>query len=907
MPPPRPIGYKWRSTIKKLRCPPASKKINQTSLPEKPAQTSVAMAKTIQDQLAEKIEAKFPTAEIKKVNKDNYVDIHLPGVHPKRGTHLFFNTAGGAIKLGFYCREEDFTQQVLAKNMSLEAYSQGIRPKGNPEWKTVDAACAAAISFVESLSGKATQNSPTTAAATGSGGSTLFQRIKATYPKCGVNEEKGYASFTYKAAFLYELRIQKGTIRLLAANYPQKASVAKSLALIAQHQLAEKSVQDRYPLLVEPGKVSPDKLTVRIEIPYQAGDLENEGFISQVIACCEQFHNTLMPLINGFQAQPVGMLEEIMSDGSTPKSSELEKEAAKKETPSATASEQGELSMFDLTEFDLEGRPIGMKDAPAATVQKGAENTEEDEFRFAEIMKMLDAQMESEEEEVKTPLPAGLKGKLADTSLADESDRCLHTPLHFLTCIQLFRNYYLGLSSESKDYRASYEETLLEFTEAAVVPRIKDEFLRTAHNGGNLSESLLLGTMQQAEQVYDENYATHNEYVSSLSEVIAELLPNCNTGLFLDTLELFMYLGDMLEEGDSPSGSLAPQDRYFPLFLMLKASPDQELDNLEMVLSKGAKSRNENSGCDVKSLVLKVSGNFGQLNNEEKLALMLYDFILWDEPNEGLDIKVGDIAAAKSIFQKVTQNAALGNQLLGGFDDNASFEIFQFFNVEFNREGFHEFCLARWEELSSEWNPLKLQLLLDHIKRDFHPNTYINNPVLNDYLEVYGGIKVADFSASTAPAKKEDQKEENEEPYIINPTKKTLYISSMPHCILFVLLQVGSKLDQFTEAEIADIQSTAVTMGEWFDMDQDECLEALDETFELLKKCKTIFNTEEMGDFVFENCLVINKDVPNEAVREDIIRYMNDLANADGKVTFVEKENLDYYATLIRIGSSMFG
>jgi len=59
------------------------------------------MAKTIQDQLAEKIKAKFPDAEVKKINQDNYVDIHLPGVHPKRGTHLFFNTAGGAIKLGF--------------------------------------------------------------------------------------------------------------------------------------------------------------------------------------------------------------------------------------------------------------------------------------------------------------------------------------------------------------------------------------------------------------------------------------------------------------------------------------------------------------------------------------------------------------------------------------------------------------------------------------------------------------------------------------------------------------------------------------------------------------------------------------------------------------------------------------
>jgi hypothetical protein len=244
--------------------------------------------------------------------------------------------------------------------------------------------------------------------------------------------------------------------------------------------------------------------------------------------------------------------------------------------------------------------------------------------------------------------------------------------------------------------------------------------------------------MLQAEEIYDKNYVTHDDYVRDLGEIVSELLSYCNVGLFLDTLEFFLYLGDMLDEEDSPNGSLTVQDRYFPLFLMLKASPEQDLDNLEMVLSKGAKSRNANNGCDVKSLVLKASGNFGQLNNEEKLALMLYDFILWDE-KPGLDIKLGDIAAAKSIFTLVTRNAALGDQLVGGFDDNASFEIFQFFNVEFNREGFHQFCLERWKELSSEWNALKLQLLIEGVRRGFHPATYINNPVLKHYLELYGG------------------------------------------------------------------------------------------------------------------------------------------------------------------------
>jgi len=846
------------------------------------------MAKTIQEQLAEKIKERFPEAEVKKINQDNYLDIHLPGVHLKRGTHLFFNTAAGAIKLGFYCREEDFTQQVLAKNGNLEAYSQGVRLKGNPEWKKVDAACAAAFAFVESLSGFASQGTTRSPRASASGniGAILLQRIKAAYPKCSINEEKSYASFTFKAAFLYELRIQKGAIRLLAANYPQKASVAKCFDLIASQDLFIHKIQDRYSVIVEPGKVSPDKLTIRIEIPYQGADLENEGFITNLIATCEQFHHALMPLINGFQSNPVGMLSEVMGDGTPTSTSGT---APKKESPSATPAKEEELSMFDMTEFDEEGRPIGMKGTHQAPPEKELEKPELDLNTFLSTFGMDDepTPKTSAEPEEKPKEPAQF----------DESDRCLNDPIPFLTLVQLIRIYYLFLSSGSDTYLASLEETLQKFTKDAVVPRISNKMARIAHEG-EMSRFLLQGPVLEAEGIYDKDFDTHNDYTRSLGKLVSGLVQHCNAGLFLDTLELFMYFGDMLEEEDSPSGSLAPQDRYFPLFLMLKASPEQDLDTLEMVLSKGAKSRNETNGCDVKSLVLKASGNFNQLSNEEKLALVLYDFILWDE-NPGLDIKLKDIAAARSIFALVTQNAALGEKLVGGFNDNASFEIFQFFNVEFNREGFHTFCLERWKELSSEWNELKLQLLLEHVKRDFHPNTYTNNPVLKDYLDVYDGVKVGELAETPSPANEDDENEEDEGSYILDEKKKTLVITSMIHSILFVILQVGSKFDQFTKEEIADIQSTAVTLGDWFDLDQDECLEALDETLELLKKCKTIFTIDQMSAYVFLNCLGIYDHVSNKPSREDISRFMNDLANADGKVTQEEQENLDFYCNLI--------
>ena len=719
------------------------------------------MAKTIQDQLAERIKTKFPSAEVKKVNKDNFLDIHLPSVHPKRGTHLFFNTSGGSIKLGFYCREEDFTQQVLAKSTNVEAYSQGVRPKGNPEWKSVDAAGTAALEFVESLSGK------------------------------------------------------------------------------------------------------------------------------------------------GKKEQP---------------SSSKEAPKPKKETPQATSSKAEDLSDFDLTEFDLEGRAVGKKDAPKASAQKGTSEFDLNTFDLSTFGL-------KGEPAPKTPATNLPKGKPANLSQVDDSDRCLDDPQAFLTCVQQVRNYYLGLSPKSKTYRGAYEETLREYTKAAVVPRITNEMLRFAHEDGNLIEALLLGPMLKAEQIYDKSYTTHTEYICGLRKGIDDLLAHCNEGLFLDTLEFFMYLGDMLEESESYGGSLAPQDRYFPLFLMLKARPELDVDNIEEVLKKNAHTRFVKYGIEVNSLLLKASGNFNQLSNEEKLGLILYDFILWDEPDAGLDIKLMDKNAARAIFTLITQNASLGEKLVGGFKDNASFEIFQFFNVEFNRAGFHTFCLARWKELSSEWNPLKLQLLLDRVKRDFHISTYTNNPVLKDYLKIYEGVRVLDLSEATtselaemmgkeekeaaAPKKQKaapkEKGKKKKDPFTLDKSKKTLDITSLPHCILFVILQVGWKLDNYTSEELADIKSTAVTMGEWFDLDEDQCLEVLDETLDLLKQCKGIFDIKELADLVSENCIVINMNISSEGVREDIIRFMNDLANADGKVTEEEEINLNYYSILIRLGGSMFG
>lgn len=112
---------------------------------------------SLQSELASKFVSVYPACTIKKVDQDNFLDIHLPDVNSKKGTHLYFNTSRGKIKLGFYCRDAAFAQIAADKSDVLEHYSQGIRLAGNPAFDETDEAIAAAILLIDAITNKSTQ------------------------------------------------------------------------------------------------------------------------------------------------------------------------------------------------------------------------------------------------------------------------------------------------------------------------------------------------------------------------------------------------------------------------------------------------------------------------------------------------------------------------------------------------------------------------------------------------------------------------------------------------------------------------------------------------------------------------------------------------------------------------------
>ena len=108
---------------------------------------------SIQVQLADSIKSFYKGSIIKKVDKDNFLDIHIPSINNSKSTHLFFNTAKGQIKVGFYVRDVEFINKILVKSSGkIESYSQGIRLKDNPSFNSFDEGIKAAkdlLSYID--------------------------------------------------------------------------------------------------------------------------------------------------------------------------------------------------------------------------------------------------------------------------------------------------------------------------------------------------------------------------------------------------------------------------------------------------------------------------------------------------------------------------------------------------------------------------------------------------------------------------------------------------------------------------------------------------------------------------------------------------------------------------------------
>lgn len=142
----------------------------------------------------------------------------------------------------------------------------------------------------------------------------FFKKIKEAYPKCVIHDDKNYLNFSIGASIVYQLRIQKDIVRIMAWNYPKKLKFGEAFKVIKNQKIEGKKVNSQYKILFEAGVRNPEIFTLRIEIPFKRSYLIKDEFIEEIIMACEQFHLRLMPLINAFQKNPVEKLSIIMAD-----------------------------------------------------------------------------------------------------------------------------------------------------------------------------------------------------------------------------------------------------------------------------------------------------------------------------------------------------------------------------------------------------------------------------------------------------------------------------------------------------------------------------------------------------------------------------------------------------------------
>lgn len=68
---------------------------------------------SVQKDLVAGIINEHPNATVKKVDKDNYLDIHLPDVDEDMDSHLFINTSDDKFKIGFHSNNRSLFKKVL--------------------------------------------------------------------------------------------------------------------------------------------------------------------------------------------------------------------------------------------------------------------------------------------------------------------------------------------------------------------------------------------------------------------------------------------------------------------------------------------------------------------------------------------------------------------------------------------------------------------------------------------------------------------------------------------------------------------------------------------------------------------------------------------------------------------------
>ncbi len=645
---------------------------------------------SVQEQLFEAIKVYYPNAEAKKINKDNYLDIYVPEVNKKRGTHLFFNTAKDGIKIGFYCRDEEFIENVMSNSTNIEKYAQGVRILNNPLQKDVREATESALSFIEEITGEQKNVSEDVAKLN------LDQILSALGYAEGNNDQ----------------------------NDDDAIEVVDDEAEDASFSLSDFDIQDDAIINIISDKISEGRYLTNLlyvnnkldELGYAIDKHQAYFFDSSVLISDRELEGFLVVNMDGFYSNCMDS-DEMSPIFSWSGVNDIDYSESENDCSIDIISDEGTLTIKKeganslkilYTFYQSVWKEINENFKDESFIEWGeVRDMGINEVGFATFLDYYNFKVSD-----------GI-GNLNQENQEGASIKHPQTALDLIACVYILKYYYLGLN-EGKECSDNFDD---EFTSLFVLENFSNDTnliiqdIKEHIQNGSIQELILSG-IEKADQLYENNYPTHDDFVTDLHNYF------CDFDLLDDAvfqskfLSANIEIGNKLNDISNTGKDIKPQDRYLLIHIALF--------NWKNI---------KNKGFDIETILKKVTYNLPagsllkyamrdeDLTLIEKGALIVYNVILLAD--EGLEIKNKDIYRAKQLiadtfgFETRIEGLELGTMLkgslnnsgkddladlIGGFEDNFCFDVMHFFNCNFSINKFRSRCVELFKDSYNEIN-----------------------------------------------------------------------------------------------------------------------------------------------------------------------------------------------------------
>jgi hypothetical protein len=645
---------------------------------------------SVQEQLFEAVKAYYPNVEAKKINKDNYLDIYVPELNKKRGTHLFFNTAKDGIKIGFYCRDEEFVEAVLSKSTNIEKYAQGIRILNNPLQKDVKEATESALSFIEEITGEQKT-------ITDDGSELNLDQILRALGYGAVDNDQNDDD-----------EIEESDDEAEDTSFSFSDFDIQDDAII--NIISDKIMEGRYltNLLYINNKLD--------ELGYAIDKHQAYFFDSSVLISDRELEGFLVVNMDGFYSNCMD------SDEMNP-----------------IFSWSG-VNDIDYSESESGSSIDIISDEGTLTIKKVGSNSLKILYTFYEsVWKEINENFKEESFiEWGTVRDMGINevgfhtfldyynfkvpnvtGDLETENNHKGTNRLPQGALDLIACVYILKYYYLGLN-EGKDCSDNFD---YEFTNLFVLENFSNntngiiQEIKEYINNGTIDELILSG-IEKADQLYEKNYQTHDDFVSDMYNYF------CDFDLLDDAvfqskfLSANIEIGNQLNDISNTGKEIKPQDRYLLVHIALSNWDNIKTEDFDFDAILEKVKYNLPAGS-----LLKYAIRDENLTLIEKGALIVYNVILLDD--DGLEIKNKDIYRAKQLiadtfgFEKKIEGLDIGTMLkgslnnsgnddlgalIGGFEDNFCFDVMQFYNCNFSIIRFRNRCINLFKDSYKEIN-----------------------------------------------------------------------------------------------------------------------------------------------------------------------------------------------------------